>query len=157
MRDKQLENGLPCPKCVVEGNTNNYLIEISSPKGKFLVCSSGKENCTYLSSIPKSLKEKKELVETRCPQCQGAMRFYLAKDSSQSNAFFCLDSSSCRYAIWLNKASGGKSSGGNSSGYSGKSNNSSGYSNSKSSSKSSSKSNSYDKDKSVNKGKSAYK
>ena len=147
MSDKQLKNNLPCPRCVVEGNTSNYLIEISSPKGKFLVCSSGKENCNYLSCIPKSLKEKKELVETRCPKCQGAMRFYLAKDSSQSNALFCLDSSNCRHAIWLNKASGGKSSG-----YSGKSNNSS-----SNSSNSKSKSSSYGKGKNVGSSKSAYK
>ena len=160
MRDKKLENILPCPKCVVEGNNNNYLVEINSPKGKFLVCSSGKENCSYLTCIPKNLKEKKELVETRCPKCQGAMRFYLAKDSSQSNAFFCLNSSSCRHAIWLNNASGGKSSGyGGKSNYSGKNGdtNSSGYSNSKSSSKGSSKSTSYGDNKNTSKGKSAYK
>jgi len=107
---------IPCPKCLTFNNTNNgsnagnisnsanrkgVLKRIKTEKGNFLVCSLGKDNCGYLSDIPRTRKQAKALITNKCPNCKGAMRLYLPKEKGKSPALFCVVEG-CKSVLWFN-------------------------------------------------------
>src|SRR5205823_12423986 len=65
------DGALDCPKCKREGRAS-FLVERESAGGKFLACAQGKEACGFLSDAPRNAKQRKALMQTPCPACQGA-------------------------------------------------------------------------------------
>jgi len=107
---------IPCPKCTTFNNANSsnnansasnsanrkgVLKPIKSEKGSFLVCSLGRDDCGYLSGIPRTRKQAKALITSKCPNCKGAMRLYLPKEKGKSPALFCIVEG-CKGALWFN-------------------------------------------------------
>jgi DNA topoisomerase III len=89
------DEALSCPKCALEGR-DGFLVERSGTKGKFLVCSLGKEKCGFISDVPRNAKQRKALLETRCPQCSGAMRLRLPKEKGRQAALICVRYPECQ-------------------------------------------------------------
>lgn len=89
------DKALACPKCAIE-KRDGHLVEIQSPKGKFVVCSLGRDRCGYISDLPKNSAQRKGISQTRCPNCQGAMRLRLPKEKDQKAVLLCLNYSQCK-------------------------------------------------------------
>ncbi|MFY9224121.1 MAG: DNA topoisomerase 3 [Blastocatellia bacterium] len=107
---------IPCPKCSTFNSANSanngsnisnnanrkgVLKRIKTEKGNFLVCSLGKDNCGYLSDIPRTRKQAKALITNKCPNCKGTMRLYLPKEKGKSPALYCVVEG-CRGVLWFN-------------------------------------------------------
>jgi len=107
-QSQEAEEGLICPKCTIEGRKGR-LVERSGQYGKFLCCSLGKEICKYISQVPKNQKQRKALVESRCPNCQGATKLYLPKEKDRSPVLLCLNYNECRGVVRLEDAGSGAS------------------------------------------------
>ncbi len=95
---------IPCPKCLIE-KRKGILLERKGQYGTFLACSLNKDTCGYLSNIPKTQKQQKALLESRCPNCNGAMKLYLPKEKDKSPALFCIKEG-CKGALWFNEKGG---------------------------------------------------
>ncbi len=95
---------IACPKCLIE-KRKGVLLERKGQYGAFLGCSLGKDTCGYLSNIPKTQKQQKALLESRCPNCNGAMKLYLPKEKDKSPALFCIKEG-CKGALWFNEKGG---------------------------------------------------
>ncbi|HEU4595787.1 MAG TPA: DNA topoisomerase III [Pyrinomonadaceae bacterium] len=96
------EGALDCPKCKVE-NRAGFLLERTGGSGKFLACSLGREACGFLSDVPKNAKQRKAMLETRCPACEGAMRLRLPKEKGKHAFLSCVRFPECRGARWFDE------------------------------------------------------
>ncbi len=94
------DGALDCPKCARENRTG-FLVERESANGKFLVCSVGREACGFISDAPKNAKQRKALVQTPCPTCNGAMRLRLPREKGKRAMLSCLRYPDCRGARWF--------------------------------------------------------
>jgi DNA topoisomerase-3 len=101
---QQGQDGLICPNCVIE-KRNGCLVERTGQYGNFLCCSMGKDICGYISNVPKNQKQRKALVESRCPNCQGSTKLYLPKEKDKSAALFCIKEG-CKGVLWFNDKGG---------------------------------------------------
>ena len=108
----QDKDSLFCPKCVIE-NRQGCLLERSGQYGKFLSCSLGKAICDYISNVPKNQKQSKALVESRCPNCDGATKLHIPKERDRSPVLLCLDYSSCKGIVKLQNDNGSSKSNSN--------------------------------------------
>ena len=93
---------LDCPKCLAEGRAGGFLCERAGAKGTFLVCSTGKDLCGFLTDKPKNARQRKALQETRCPICQGAMRLRLPKEKGKQLLLSCCAYPHCQGVRWFN-------------------------------------------------------
>jgi DNA topoisomerase-3 len=91
------DGALDCPKCAAE-NRVGFLVERESTSGKFLVCSTGRDACGFISDAPKNAKQPKALVQTKCPMCNGAMRLRLPKEKGKHAWLSCVRYPDCRGA-----------------------------------------------------------
>jgi DNA topoisomerase-3 len=96
------EGALDCPKCVAEGRAGGFLIERAGAHGTFLVCTTGKEACGFITDKPKNAKQRKAMQETRCPVCQGAMRLRRPKEKARKVALSCCKYPHCQGVRWFN-------------------------------------------------------
>ncbi|HEX8072856.1 MAG TPA: DNA topoisomerase III [Pyrinomonadaceae bacterium] len=96
------EGALDCPKCKREGRSG-FLAERESSFGKFLACSQSKEECGYLSDVPKNARQRKALLQTPCPACGGALRLRLPKEKSKRAMLSCVRYPDCRGARWFDE------------------------------------------------------
>ena len=96
------DGALDCPKCALE-NRAGFLVERESASGKFLACSQGKEACGFLSDRPRNAKQRKALVQTKCPTCGGAMRLRLPREKGKRALLSCLRYPECRGARWFDE------------------------------------------------------
>jgi DNA topoisomerase-3 len=94
------DGALDCPKCKREGRAG-FLTERESSFGKFLACSQNKEECGFVSDVPKNAKQRKALLQTPCPACGGALRLRLPKEKSKRAMLSCLRYPDCRGARWF--------------------------------------------------------
>jgi DNA topoisomerase-3 len=81
--------GTACPKCAREAREGELLELAGKSSGKFLVCSNGRDACGYTSDVPKNAKQRKAVAETRCPVCDGVMRFRLPKEKGARPLLLC--------------------------------------------------------------------
>lgn len=102
-QSQEAEEGLICPNCVIE-ERKGRLVERTGQYGKFLCCSLGKEICKYISQVPKNQKQRKALVESRCPNCQGATKLHLPKEKDRSPVLLCLNYNECKGVVRLEDA-----------------------------------------------------
>jgi len=98
----QADDGIICPKCVIE-KRNGRLVERTGQYGKFLCCSLGKDTCNYISNVPKNAKQRKTLVEARCPNCQGATKLHLPKEKDRLPVMLCLNYNECKGIVRLDE------------------------------------------------------
>jgi DNA topoisomerase-3 len=91
------DGALDCPKCAAENRTG-FLVERESASGKFLVCSTGRDACGFISDAPKNAKQRKALTQTKCPACNGAMRLRLPKEKGKHAWLSCVRYPECRGA-----------------------------------------------------------
>ena len=91
------EGALACPKCAAENRTG-FLVERESASGKFLTCSEGREACGFISDAPKNAKQRKALVQTKCPTCNGVMRLRLPKEKGKTAWLSCFGYPACHGA-----------------------------------------------------------
>lgn len=96
------DKALSCPKCLINSN-DGFLVERSGSMGKFIVCSRGKEACGFISDLPKNGAQRKALLETRCPQCKGAMRLRLPKEKGRAPALICVNYPVCQGVVKLDE------------------------------------------------------
>ncbi len=96
------EGALDCPKCKLEERAG-FLVERESSGGKFFACSEGKEACGFTSDVPKNAKQRKALLQTKCPTCAGALRLRLPKEKSKRALLSCVRYPDCRGARWFNE------------------------------------------------------
>lgn len=99
---EKAENELSCPKCLIE-NREGYLVERSGQYGKFLCCSLGKEACGYFSNVPKNAKQRKALIESRCPNCNGATKLHIPKEKDKLPVLLCLNYNQCKGVVRLDE------------------------------------------------------
>lgn len=99
---EKAENELSCPKCLIE-NREGYLVERSGQYGKFLCCMLGKEACGYFSNVPKNAKQRKALIEGRCPNCDGAIKLHIPKEKDKSPVLLCLNYNQCKGVVRLDE------------------------------------------------------
>ena len=97
-----LRGSLDCPKCVAEGRAGGFLSERAGAQGTFLVCSTGKDACGFLTDKPKNARQRKALQETTCPVCQGAMRLRLPQEKGKQPLLSCCDYPHCQGVRWFN-------------------------------------------------------
>ncbi len=90
---------LPCPKCLIE-KRQGVLTQRKGKTGNFLACSLGRDRCGYISNIPKTVKQQKALLSSKCPNCAGAMKLYLPKEKEKSAGLFCIKED-CKGALWF--------------------------------------------------------
>jgi hypothetical protein len=105
-KDKQVEqtqDSLICPKCVIEMR-NGCLVERTGQYGKFLCCSLGKGICNYISNVPKNAKQRKALVESRCPNCSGATKLHFPKEKDRLPVMLCLNYNECKGIVRLEES-----------------------------------------------------
>ncbi len=92
---------LSCPKCVTEGRPEGFLSERTGAKGPFLVCATGRDVCGFSSDTPKNATQRKALLETRCPSCQGAMRLRLPTEHGRQASLSCCAYPACQGLRWF--------------------------------------------------------
>lgn len=73
------ENLGDCPKCVIAGRKGKLKGIISKEKAKYLVCTTGRDHCDFISGQPKKKSHIQKMIAERCPKCAGAMVFRLTK------------------------------------------------------------------------------
>lgn len=97
------DGALDCPKCKLENRTG-FLVErsSSSTNGKFMVCSTGRETCGFISDLPKNAKQRKALLQTTCHVCHGSMRLRLPRDKSKKASLVCSRQPKCQGVRWFN-------------------------------------------------------
>ncbi len=96
------DGALDCPKCKRE-NLTGFLVERSGANGKFLVCSSGREACGFLSDVPKNARQRKAMLQTACPACRGAMRLRLPREKGKRAHLSCVKHPECAGRRWFNE------------------------------------------------------
>lgn len=100
--DSSSDESFPCPKCAREGRKGN-LVERKSDKGKFIVCSLGRDLCGYIGDLPKNAKQRKAIAQAKCPNCQGAMRLRLPKEKDKKPVLLCLNYSTCKGVCYFDE------------------------------------------------------
>ncbi|KAF0250046.1 MAG: hypothetical protein FD167_557 [bacterium] len=58
----------------------------------------------FTSNVPKNQKQRKALVESRCPNCQGATKLYLPKEKDKSPVLLCLNYNECKGIVRLEES-----------------------------------------------------
>ena len=96
------EGALACPKCMAEGRAEGFLSERAGANGTFLVCATGRDVCGFSSDTPKNATQRRALLETRCPSCQGAMRLRLPKEQGRQASLSCCAYPACQGLCWFN-------------------------------------------------------
>ncbi|MGH9943078.1 MAG: DNA topoisomerase, partial [Pyrinomonadaceae bacterium] len=96
------EGALDCPKCRLE-NREGFLLERISAGGKFLVCSTGRDACGFLTDAPKNAKQRKAMQETKCHACGGAMRLRLPKEKGRKTSLSCAAYPKCAGVRWFDE------------------------------------------------------
>lgn len=94
-------DALACPQCAVQGRAEGFLSERTGSTGTFLVCAAGRDVCGFSTDKPKTVKQRKALLETRCPLCQSAMRLRLPKEKGKPAALACCAYPHCQGMRWF--------------------------------------------------------
>jgi DNA topoisomerase-3 len=97
------EDALDCPKCKLEERAG-FLVERVSANGKFLVCSTGRDVCGFISDAPKNAKQRKILLATKCAACGGAMRLRAPREKGKRASLSCARYPECRGVRWFDEA-----------------------------------------------------
>jgi len=95
---------LDCPKCAAE-NRAGFLIERRGEAGSFLVCSEGRPTCGFISDVPRNAKQRKAMAATKCPVCNGVMRFRLPREKGKAAMLSCVRYPDCRGARFFDEKS----------------------------------------------------
>jgi DNA topoisomerase-3 len=95
-------DALDCPKCKLEERAG-FLVERVSANGKFLVCSTGRDVCGFISDAPKNAKQRKILLATKCAACGGAMRLRAPREKGKRASLSCVRYPECRGVRWFDE------------------------------------------------------
>lgn len=93
-----------CPQCLLSRSeaARGHIKPITAKesKKKYLVCSLGKETCSYISQAPTTKKHLEILFKSRCKKCKSAMTFKLSKEK-QTPFLSCSNFPKCDGIEWL--------------------------------------------------------